>query len=551
MPLVLLACLSHAPPGDDGSQSDADTDTDSDSDTDTDTDSDSDTALPACGPDDCAGCCAADGTCQTGTEDLACGARGESCGDCAGVELACEAAVCVNHAVAANGLLDDSTLHLRDDADVARVRQDLIDAIWKARGFPSTVLPTAVTKGVASPVADLDHLASVDQLDIAVDFGCTATAWRFYPTKPNGGLVVYHQGHSTTLGENGGDTAIDWLLDNGYTVIGLLMPLYGTNTGPYASHDELMAAESDEAETDPLSVFLQPVAVALNDTLARATYEPPAMIGISGGGWTTVVYAAIDPRIVRSYPVAGSLPLYLREAALGDVGDSEQYWPSFYSIAGYLDLYAMAADSNERGQIQILNRYDSCCFSGVRYEDYAAGLSASVASAFGGDWSVFLDETHSSHLITKHQVNVAVSHDLWADGIQMVDDLDPPWGSYATTGEWTTWTGQGFGSELQQAALGDKGSVATWTFDVADGDYEVAATWVPHPNRASDATYAVNGSEVAVDQRNQPASYEADGTAWQILAGAVKVTDQRIEVSLSGAADGYVIADGVRVTPVP
>ena len=36
------------------------------------------------------------------------------------------------------------------------------------------------------------------------------------------------------------------------------------------------------------------------------------MIGISGGGWTTTVYPAIDTRISESFSVAGSLPLSLR-----------------------------------------------------------------------------------------------------------------------------------------------------------------------------------------------------------------------------------------------
>ena len=36
------------------------------------------------------------------------------------------------------------------------------------------------------------------------------------------------------------------------------------------------------------------------------------MIGLSGGGWTTTVAAAIDPRVGLSIPVAGSLPFDMR-----------------------------------------------------------------------------------------------------------------------------------------------------------------------------------------------------------------------------------------------
>ena len=36
-----------------------------------------------------------------------------------------------------------------------------------------------------------------------------------------------------------------------------------------------------------------------------------SMCGFSGGGWTTTIAAAIDPRIKNSFPVAGSLPVFL------------------------------------------------------------------------------------------------------------------------------------------------------------------------------------------------------------------------------------------------
>ena len=32
------------------------------------------------------------------------------------------------------------------------------------------------------------------------------------------------------------------------------------------------------------------------------------MVGISGGGWTTGVYSALDPRIEKSFVVAGTAP---------------------------------------------------------------------------------------------------------------------------------------------------------------------------------------------------------------------------------------------------
>lgn len=84
-------------------------------------------------------------------------------------------------------------------------------------------------------------------------------------------------------------------------------------------------------------------------------------MGLSGGGWTAVVYAAIDPTIQVTISISGSIPLYLRSG--GSTGDSEQTIQSFYSIAGYPELYVLGSLGPNRRQIQVLNRRDNCCFS--------------------------------------------------------------------------------------------------------------------------------------------------------------------------------------------
>jgi hypothetical protein len=37
------------------------------------------------------------------------------------------------------------------------------------------------------------------------------------------------------------------------------------------------------------------------------------MFGLSGGGWSTTIAAALDPRITLSVPVAGSVPKFPTE----------------------------------------------------------------------------------------------------------------------------------------------------------------------------------------------------------------------------------------------
>ena len=50
------------------------------------------------------------------------------------------------------------------------------------------------------------------------------------------------------------------------------------------------------------------------------------MLGLSGGGWTTVLFSAIDERTSQSYSVAGSFPMFMRSDSK-NIGDYEQITP--------------------------------------------------------------------------------------------------------------------------------------------------------------------------------------------------------------------------------
>jgi hypothetical protein len=171
----------------------------------------------------------------------------------------------------------------------------------------------------------------------------------------------------------------------------------------------------------PLKYFLEPTAVSLNYLKARnraghfPNYRTFHMIGLSGGGWATTVYAAIDPAIRCSFPVAGTIPLYLR--AGGSVGDREQFESSFYQIAGYSELYILGAHGHGRKQVQILVRRDDCCFgqaqhdaksSGMAYaeamREYEARVRAALKEIGKGSFRLEIDETAPSHMISHHAI---------------------------------------------------------------------------------------------------------------------------------------------------
>ena len=53
--------------------------------------------------------------------------------------------------------------------------------------------------------------------------------------------------------------------------------------------------------------FIEPVALAVAHA-KRLGYRHVALAGLSGGGWTTTVAAAVLPAVTLSVPIAGSVP---------------------------------------------------------------------------------------------------------------------------------------------------------------------------------------------------------------------------------------------------
>src|ERR1700743_1552081 len=107
------------------------------------------------------------------------------------------------------------------------------------------------------------------------------------------------------------------------------------------------------------------------------------MEGLSGGGWTTTLVSAIDPRIEQSYAVAGSLPTKYRLG--GDIGDWEQTHRDLLDIVDYSDLYLMGSAERNRKTHLIYNLDDGCCFKGRIASTFAEELKSFAAMNGYGD----------------------------------------------------------------------------------------------------------------------------------------------------------------------
>ncbi len=314
-------------------------------------------------------------------------------------------------------LTDDRAITVTSLEAAASKRGQIVRYIWGAAGFPRNQRPASIQRNAASPIAGLKNVKSVETMSIRMEAGQENTTHHFAPVRANGSLVVLQHGHGCTFDDLHAEKsyglahAVDQMLDQGYGVLTAYMPHMRPGDCGAVPHAKMFDLPTGGGSG--LKFFLEPVAISLNEL--RARYRQIHMAGLSGGGWTTTLYAAIDPSIRTSYPVAGSIPLYLRIG--GSVGDLEQYLDEFYRIAGYPDLYALGAIGPGRKQVQILNRRDDCCFGeaqhdarkvGESYEDANRAYERNVREAVGklGEFRLVIDETAPRHMISAEAVRI-------------------------------------------------------------------------------------------------------------------------------------------------
>ncbi len=317
----------------------------------------------------------------------------------------------------AYALVDDRTVTLVTPAAVLNKRKELIRYVWGASGFPRNGVPQAVEKNRTSPVSGLKNLERVDTLHIPMEYGIRGLAHHFIPKRMNNRLVVLHLGHTDNCTFNDGvpgepdigmRRTLNVLLVKGFSVLAVYMP-HTTIEDCNGGHEEMFSLATSGS---PMKFFFETTAVSLNYLLKGSDrYADVSMVGLSGGGWTTTIYAAIDPRIRLSIAVAGTVPLYLRYEGYNH--DREQFLDSFYRRAGYPDIYVMGAFGVRRKQIQVLNRYDDVAFGerqhdtvkvGIPFKaavkEYEKKVRAALKKAGSGSFKVYIDETAQRHMIS-------------------------------------------------------------------------------------------------------------------------------------------------------
>jgi len=119
----------------------------------------------------------------------------------------------------------------------------------------------------------------------------------------------------------------------------------------------------DLCGTSGLAPFYLNLKRGLDILLSHEHADPArvAMTGLSGGGWQTIFFSALDARITLSNPVAGYSSFKTRVYHAKDLGDSEQTPNDMATICDYAHLTAMLAP---RPALLTFNLNDDCCFEG-------------------------------------------------------------------------------------------------------------------------------------------------------------------------------------------
>ena len=310
----------------------------------------------------------------------------------------------------------NSLIKIDSKSDIDQKKEFLTEFFWDAKTFQrikdKAQLPEVEIDISDSNYEDLQNLKRIDRLTAEMEYDINSISYLFMPEQSNEKLILYHQGHGGDflLGRN----TIQFFLDRNFTVIAMAMPLLGMNNQPVAeidglgeikliSHKKLRLLEANNF--NPMKLFLEPIQTNLNFLDKEYNFKRYSMIGLSGGGWTTVVYSAIDERISDSFSVGGSIPFYLRVDSR-DMGDYEQTNIELYKNVNYLELYVLGGYGDGRQHIQIFNKNDPCCFSGNGSETYEFVIKDRILQLGKGNFQIFIDDSHKEHKISENALKI-------------------------------------------------------------------------------------------------------------------------------------------------
>ena len=306
----------------------------------------------------------------------------------------------------------ESIINIKNISELEDKKNRLVQTIWKDSSQLSNLRPKIIEKNFLDErYSELTNLKTISKLTIEMDNKLTSIVYLFEPVIENNELVIYHQGHRGDFIQ--GKNSIELLLENGYSVAAFSMPLMGMNNQPIVitenygpvllnSHNKFQFLETNDFS--PIKYFVEPIFTTLNYVNNDYSFSKIHFIGISGGGWTGILYSSIDDRILNTFSTAGSLPIFLR-SDVKDIGDYEQTNFKLLSIANYLEMYVMSSYGENRKTILIYNEFDPCCFAGKSSLLFEESIQNKLNLLGNGFFDIIIDEGSNKHEISNNSLN--------------------------------------------------------------------------------------------------------------------------------------------------
>jgi hypothetical protein len=315
----------------------------------------------------------------------------------------------------------------------------------------------------------------------------------------------------------------------------------GTNGGDETAGDHVYSFET----TVPDTVDPGPTSLDVTATDGDGTGTNQANVLVVDP--EEVVLDNANAEFVGTWPVvAGSGCAYLGDFQYNEAGsgaDTATWKPDLVS-AGLYEVYARwVSNANRASDAPYTISYDGGSET-IVVDQTTAGCQWNYLGTYP-----FAEGTLGSIVLTDNANGIVIADGLrltLADPSNLI--LDNADATY--TGTWPLIKGNAcaYQENFQYNDTGTGTDTATWTPYVPEtGDYNVYAWWVDHPNRATDAPYTINyngGFEtVYVDQTT-------GGCTWHLLGTYSFAEGTSGSIVLSDDANGYLIADGVKLEAV-
>lgn len=320
--------------------------------------------------------------------------------------------------------------------DLVNMRLALLNLVWGPDERPETIVPSNIRRDVnredmshldcdklqISPYTptetllrldcqldlyrDLESLAGIDEIKTSIGPVYRPSTAVFRPKQPNGTLIVYQNGYATTYHHQ--YHHIRRWVDQGFTVAANRHAGYGDNLCYVGTESEPWCEVGWGTSTvdRPLRIHFSPIAAAINHVSAEARIDHVVLVGFSAGSWITMVMAAMDERVDATYAIAGLMPRYMQEEE--EIAPNQIY-PPYVEIGSLLDQFILGTDHLSRRQVHIFNQYDRCCYRNRRGELYEGAVQQTLEQLDGGQFDVWIDETHPRHKISHWTFDTIVS----------------------------------------------------------------------------------------------------------------------------------------------